>query len=125
MVFRYYTRWGCPYKPSTEHDYIDSGFKNINPTVIETKDQAVSRAAEELGYKNPVGVVFYDETCGYWMVELYENPTTNTWADLNEYTDFLYSNVYTVIINDQGITLETYQNITHYKPFLELVNYLK
>ncbi|MBO5306342.1 MAG: hypothetical protein J6B12_06215 [Clostridia bacterium] len=125
LVFRYSPHWGCSYKPSAEFDYRDSGFKNIHPTVIETKDQAVARAAEELGYENPVGVVFYDKTCGYWMVELYEDPPPNTWADLNEYTRFLFYNVYTVIMDNQGITLETYQNVSHYKPFLEIVNYLK
>ena len=125
LVFRYYTRWGCLYKPSVEDNYRDSGFKNIHPTVIETKEQAIARAAQELGYEKPIGVVFYDKTCGYWMVELYEEPTANTWTDMDEYGDFLHTNVYTVIMDAQGITLETYQNITHYKPFWALVNYLK
>lgn len=125
LIFRYNTRWGCSYKPSTEYDYRDSGFKNVHPTVIESKNQAIARAAEEFGYENPVGVVFYDDTCGYWMVELYEDPPANTWIDLDEYSHFLYDNVYTIIMDDQGITLETYQNVSHFKPFFALVNYLK
>ncbi len=125
LVFRYNAHWGSPNKPSAEHEYRDSDFKNTQPTSIETKDQAIARAAEELGYKEPVGVVFYDETCGYWMVELYDAFCVNEWTDVSEYTDFLHHNVYTVIMDDEGVTLETYQSVSHYKPFLVLVGYWK
>ena len=94
-----------------------TGFKNTSDRAISSKEEAISRAAEELGYESPVGVTFYDETCGYWMVELYENDASYTGLTGNELYSRLRRTVQTVILDDKGRTVEIYDSLTRYVAF--------
>ena len=73
LIFRYNVHWR-PSEKFEERDinFRSTGFKNTYPMVIDNSEQAIHLAAKEMGYENPIGVVFYDKTCGYWMVELYD-----------------------------------------------------
>lgn len=124
MTFRYNLFW----MPNGAYDelrgYKTSGFNNTEPVEIKTKEDAINRAAEEFGFEDPIAVTFYDETCGYWLVEIYEN-TTYTPIDKSGYGDYLSDLSFrgllqTVIMDDKGITLETYYGFTRYEPFFEL-----
>lgn len=118
-TFRYHLYWMPEKRPTyEEHGFRNSGFSNTEPTVIQSAEDAIWRAANELGYQNPVAVTFYDETCGYWMVELYDDKGED-WTDVNAYTRFLHENVQTVIMNREGVTLEIYRSVTRYTPFIE------
>ena len=111
-TFRYNLHWIPEDRPTAEeHDWRNDGFQNTAPTSIQTKDDAIKRAAKELGYQNPVATTFYDETCGYWMVELFDD-NGEKFETTQDYWSFLYDNGYTVIMNAEGITLEVYQRIT-------------
>ena len=124
MTFRYNLSW----LPEAVHENFDgfknSGFKNTEPTEINSTSDAIARAAEELSIEAPVAVTFYDETCGYWLVEIYEN-TTYTPVDKSDYADYLFDLsvrglIWTVIMDGNGITLETYNDFTRFAPFWEL-----
>lgn len=123
LTFRYALRWVPDNRPTvTQHDFKNSGFNNLSPVPVNSKDDAVKRAAEELGYTDPVGVAFYDETCGYWLVELYDDKDYGFTKFDNDYGGFLFESVKngslkTVIMNGDGVTLETYNAITRYSTF--------
>ena len=119
-TFRYNLYWSWKDKMKERADfweYRDSGFNNTDAVSITTKEEAVSRAAKELGFENPVGYVFYDKTCGYWMVELYEDKgITPAWN--SEYTHMLAEEGMTVIMDNNGITLEVFNSMTSYYQFI-------
>ena len=98
-------------------DYRDKGFINTDAVSITTKEEAIVRAAKELGFENPVGFVFYDKTCGYWMVELYDDKGIEP-AWNNEYTLMLAEEAMTVIMDNNGITLEVFNSVTSYYQFI-------
>lgn len=100
-------------------DYQATGFRNTSEVTISNSEEAVQRAAEELGFSNPHGYAYNDETCGYWMVEIYDNVG---YEDLTyyEYRDKLIRNTQTVIIDDRGITKEIYNHITISSVFIGL-----
>jgi len=117
LIFRYHVYWRPTETLSAEENsYKSIGFRNTTPCIIENQEQAIARAAQEMGYENPIGVAFYDKTCGYWMVELYDDKGYE-WKDTNEYAGFLFENTWTVIMDDKGITLETYQYGTSFLLF--------
>ena len=115
-TFRYHLRWNVE---SQLREYRSTNFKNNTFTEILNEQEAVKRAAEELGFEKPVAVTFYDETCGWWMVELYDD-VGQTWDTLQDQYDFLSKNVYTVIINEHGMTKEIYQSMTRGRAFIEI-----
>ena len=120
-TFRYNLYWVPEERPwSFEFtEWRGEGFVNTEPAEVKTKDQALALAAKELGFTEPVGVTFYDETCGYWMVEMYDA--------VGGYKPVLENNeclklpelCRTVIISDKGITLEVYKAVTRFRPFME------
>ena len=133
LIFRYNVHWR-PSEKFEERDinFRSTGFKNTYPIVIDNSEQAIQLAAKEMGYENPIGVVFYDKTCGYWMVELYDQKSYDNvpleFDDIYDYTNaanayisFLGDNCYTVIIDDNGRTVEVYQHLTTERPFVDIV----
>ena len=120
-TFRYNLYWVPEERPwSFEFtEWRGERFVNTEPAEVKTKDQALALAAKELGFTEPVGVTFYDETCGYWMVEMYDA--------VGGYKPVLENNeclklpelCRTVIISDKGITLEVYKAVTRFRPFME------
>lgn len=119
-TFRYnlYWSWKDEMKARADFwDYRDNGFINTDAVSITTKEEAIVRAAKELGFENPVGFVFYDKTCGYWMVELYDDKGIEP-AWNNEYTLMLAEEAMTVIMDNNGITLEVFNSVTSYYQFI-------
>lgn len=124
MTFRYRLFWLDESIYENFIGYKNRDFNNTEPTEITSHEDAIRRAAEELGIEDPIAVTFYDETCGYRLVEIYEN-TTYTPTDKSGYADYLTDLVHrgllwTVIMNEKGITLEVYNAITRYGPFMDL-----
>lgn len=115
-TFRYNLYWKKSDFPNIEeHGLRLSGFKNTDEKAITSRDEAIARAAKELGYDNPVAVTFYDETCRYYMVELANDAGDGLHrvpgiADIAE-------PIYTVIMNSDGQTLEIYEDATRTHPF--------
>ena len=121
LIFRYNVHWRSSETLTFEEDeYQNSGFTNTVEIPINTPDQAITQAAKEMEYDNFVGIAFYDKTCRYWMVELYDGELYTAARNSNEYGDFLYDNVYTVVMDNMGITLETYQHVTSFDAFRQL-----
>lgn len=116
--FRYHLYWFPKDRPDKDlHDFKDSGFINNTPVTINSADEAIERAAQELGYSNAIGFAFYDETCGYWMVELYDDEGYDR-SNTSDFTNILADKVVTLIMDKNGITKETYTAITRLYPFL-------
>ena len=120
-TFRYDLHWSWRYRIDEEkrelYEYRDSGFNNTDAVSITNNEEAIARAAKELGFENPIGYVFYDKTCGYWMVELYEDKgITPAWN--NEYTHMLAEEVMTVIMDNNGVTLEIFNSVTSCYQFI-------
>lgn len=111
-IFRYEHHWNPSYdwRREGKYNYRESMFNNTEPAEIKDKDDAIARAAKELGFDNPVAIYYYDETCGYWMIELYDDIGYDTTS--REFRDALDDIVKTVIMDDKGITLEVYTNPT-------------
>jgi len=115
-TFRYDLYWSLSNKLSSETpDFKSSDFVNTEPTVVQTKEEAIQRAAKELEYKNPIGVAFYDKTCGFWMVEICDY-TDEDFASSQAVDSYLFQHTYTVIMNKEGVTLEIYQSVTDLTP---------
>jgi hypothetical protein len=106
--------WNCEFA-----EWRGERFVNTEPAEVKTKDQALALAAKELGFTEPVGVTFYDETCGYWMVEMYD--AVGGYKSVHENNEYLKlpELCRTVIISDKGITLEVYKSVTRFRPFME------
>jgi len=106
--------WNCEFA-----EWRGERFVNTEPAEVKTKDQALALAAKELGFTEPVGVTFYDETCGYWMVEMYD--AVGGYKPVHENNEYLKlpELCRTVIISDKGITLEVYKSVTRFRPFME------
>ena len=122
-TFRYNLHWLPSERMSDKGldlEYRKSGFINTTSISITSAEEAIQQAAKELGYQNPIGIALYDETCGYWMVELLDdkNYTGSAPADIQHQ---ILDKIYTVIMDDRGRTLETYRHVTRYLPFLEAI----
>lgn len=116
-TFRYNLYWKSSYDRTLENCNLrDWGFKNTEAVSITSKEEAIERAVEEFGYGRYLATAFYDKTCGYWMVEICYNPEQE--MNLAEFEHFLFDNVRTVIMTDQGITLEIYDNATEFAAFV-------
>ena len=115
-TFRYNLHWKSQSEPS---EYRNTNFKNISPIEAMSESMAVELAAHELGFESPRAIAFYDETCGWWMVELYDD-LGQTWDDLQDCYDFMCENVYTVVIDDLGRTVEVYQSVTRGRAFTRI-----
>lgn len=116
-TFRYDLYWKKSNYPTVEeNDLRLSGFNNTDEVPIDSRADAIKRAAEELDYDNPVGVTFHDETCGYYMVEL-ANDNGNGIVKINDGVIELIEPIYTVIMDDKGRTLEVYKGFTRTRPF--------
>ena len=115
-------RYGLYWRPAVnvekrlEFRYRDSDFRNVTPSIVRHAEDAIALAAAELCFETPVGFTFYDEISGYWMVELYDDSGVSMEPG-NESGEFLNRNVYTVIMDEQGIIKETYQGVTRYAAF--------
>ena len=116
-TFRYDLYWKkSDYPNATENGLRLSDFNNIDEAVINSREDAILRAAKELGYDNPVGVTFYDETCGYYMVEL-ANDNGNGIVKITDGVIELIEPIFTVIMDDMGRTVEVYEGFTRTRPF--------
>ena len=75
--FRYDLYWSCFYEWMEEawdrYDFRDSGFVNTDESEINNREDAVAMAGKEMGFSNPNGFAYFDETCGYWLVEVYDD----------------------------------------------------
>jgi len=98
-------------------EYRNSGFKNRSVTPVACADEAIALATNEMAFQNPIGFALYDETCGYWMVELLED-IGYTGTKIYEITDQIRDSIYTVVIDNHGRTVETYRGCTTYAPFV-------
>jgi len=119
-VFRYHLRWKQSEDVLRERYHLQTdGFAALPQTDIRTGQDAVDRAAQVLHYGDPKGVAMYDETCGFWMVELYENSAQYEDLPLTEFTEALHGNIKTVILDGSGTVLEVYDSVTRYAAFQE------
>jgi len=122
-TFRYNLYWTPSHRPNNSYDWLnyrDSGFSNVTPVSIQSSAEAIQQAAKELGYQNPIGVAMYDETCGYWLVEILEDIGYEGDSSA-EIQKPIMDEIYTVIMDNQGRTLEIYQSVTKYTPFIEAI----
>lgn len=121
-TFRYNLYWKQTNSPSQEkHNLRVDNFKNTDKCIIRGADDAVRLAALELGYESPIATVLYDDISGYYMVELYNDDGVaipNDIQSINEYCAMLYENVMTVIIDNNGKTVEIYRSVTYFTPFI-------
>lgn len=101
------------------------GFRNTDEKRISTREEALSRAAEELGYDDPIGTTFFDETCGYWMVELYDDSTFQELQKEFNVPQALYESVHRVIMDDRGRTIAISNTYTDIDAFDVWVQYKK
>lgn len=116
-TFRYNLYWEMTDYPSVEEDGLMlSGFNNTDEVEINSREDAIKRAAEELGYDNPVAVTLYDETCGYYMAEI-ANDNGKGVVDINNGHPELIEPIFTVVMDDKGRTLEVYEGCTRTRPF--------
>lgn len=115
-TFRYNVYWTAfSYKDAIGSIQL-SGFKNTDEVIISTRAEAIVRAAEELGYDNPVAVTFFDETCNYYKVEIANDNGSGIMKDDDGVMTFIEP-IYTVIIDDMGRTVELYPGYTRSRPF--------
>ena len=122
LSFRYNLCWSWTdkLKDNEKFKYRDSGFNNTDSVSIITKEEAITRAAKELGFENPIGIAFFDKTSGYWMVELYDdNGYTPSWD--TEYVAMLVDEVMTVTMDNNGVTLEIYNSSTSAYQFIKKI----
>ncbi len=117
-TFRYDLYWTTipKYEYGANPNVQGSGFKNTKESPINSREEAIALAAKELGYDNPVAVTLYDETCGYYMVEL-ANDNGNGIMRKNGNTIELVEPIFTVVIDDEGRTLDVYEGCTRTRPF--------
>ena len=117
-TFRYNLYWTVFPKYGESFDIQWTGFKNTEVSPINSREDAVALAAKELGYDNPVAVTMYDETCGYYMVEI-GNDNGNGVMQIVEHSFEQMEPIYTVVIDNMGRTLEIYKGFTRARPFLQ------
>lgn len=118
--FRYNLYWKqSEYHDEESYNWRRNGFTNTAAANVLTKEDALSCAAEELGYANPAGTVLYDETCGFWMVELYEDDPAYREMSLDDFCASIHDIAKTVIIDNQGKTVEIYDCLTRYRAFFD------
>ena len=117
-TFRYNLRWSLSERIRDSHMYQfrDTDFKNTESRLIANADEAIKRASEEFGYDKYCGFAYYDETCGYWLVEIYEDKGLKKELT-NEYLDIVHDSCKTVIMNEEGVTVEIYKSLTTYYQF--------
>ena len=115
-TFRYNLYWEKQQIYGGDLNVQLTDFNNTDEVPIDSRADAIKRAAEELDYDNPVGVTFHDETCGYYMVEL-ANDNGNGIVKINDGVIELIEPIYTVIMDDKGRTLEVYKGFTRTRPF--------
>jgi len=122
LTFRYNLHWPPKEDSIREKTNLQTtDFNNMDAMIIENEEQAIKRAALELGYQSPIGLAYFDETCGFWMVEIYEDDGNNWDNRRPEFAIFLYENVKTVIMDNMGRTVEIYDDITSVFTFFEIV----
>lgn len=117
-TFRYNLYWTTipKHEHGTNSNVQVDGFKNTEESPINSREDAVALAAKELGYDNPVAVTFYDETCGYYMVEI-ANDNGNGIMKKNGSSIEFVEPIFTVVMDDKGRTLEVYEGCTRTLPF--------
>lgn len=117
-TFRYNLYWTTipKYEYDTTPNVQLNGFKNTEESPINSREEAVALAAKELGYGNPVAVTFYDETCGYYMVELANDNGKGIMRKNGSSIEFVEP-IFTVVMDDKGRTLEVYEGCTRTLPF--------
>ena len=115
-TFRYNMRWTKREADGGSPNIQLSGFNNADKVSINSRADAIKRAAEELGYDNPVAVAFYDETCGYYMIEV-ANDNGNGIVKISNGVIELVEPIVTVVMDDNGRTLEIYEGFTSTRPF--------
>lgn len=120
LTFRYNLHW-CPQNGFSgdhfvEWDYKNDGFKVSEIKPISDACEALRIASNELDYISPVGLVYFDETCGYWMVEIIDGSVYNSLNGIEDYSD-LDEKAKTVIISNQGEIIETYTHCTSVMAF--------
>ena len=120
QTFRYHLRWSLSHKLAEDasYEYRDSGFLNKSPSRLQSKEDAIQQAAKEMGYDQWIGVAFFDETCGYWMVEICDT-NGEIFSSVQDANAYLFNHVYTVIMDESGITLKTYKHVTNFTPLYE------
>ncbi len=116
-TFRYNLYWKMTDYPSVEENGLRlSGFNNTDEVVINSREDAIKRAAKELGYDNPVAVTLYDETCGYYMVELANDNGNGIMKENGSSIEYV-ERIFTIVMDDKGRTLEVYEGCTRTRPF--------
>ena len=80
------------------YQFRDTDFKNTESRLIANADEAIKRASEEFGYDKYCGFAYYDETCGYWLVEIYEDKGLKKELT-NEYLDIVHDIATIVMLN--------------------------
>lgn len=91
----------------TKHEIKLDGFRNIDSITISDSDDAIRRAAEELGYTSYVAKWCYDPIDGYWLVAICNNENGYE-VGSQEWDAVVCKNgtVKTVIMDKNGITVE-------------------
>ena len=115
-TFRYNLYWTVFPMYAKKIDIQLTNFNNTDEKPIPSREDAILRAAQELGYDNPVAIALYDETCNYYMVEIANNNGDGIMKNING-TMRLIEPIYTVIIDDKGKTVEIYLGVTRTRPF--------
>ena len=115
-TFRYNLYWTLFPKRGENPNIQWDGFKNTEVNPPSSREDAVALAAKELGYDNPVAVAMYDETCGYYMVEI-GNDNGNGIIQCIDNTLTQVEPIYTVVIDNMGRTVEIYLGATRSIPF--------
>ncbi len=116
-TFRYNLYWTLFPKRGENPNIQWDGFKNTEINPPNSREDAVALAAKELGYDNPVAVTMYDETCGYYMVEIGNDNGNGAMQIIDNFYKPIEP-IYTVVIDNMGRTVEVYENFTRGRPFL-------
>ena len=117
-TFRYNLYWTIFPKHGENPNIQWDGFKNTEVNPPNSREDAIALAAKELGYDNPVAVTMYDETCGYYMVEI-GNDNGNGVMQVIDSSFEQMESIYTVVIDNMGRTVEIYEGFTRARPFLQ------
>ena len=104
MTFRYDMYWRSD---EEKRGKTGRGFYDDEAWSIVDAEDAFNCAAKKLGVKAPMGFVFYDETCGYWLVEVMEDVGYDVSSE--EFKTIAFEDVYSIVIDENGSIVEAHR----------------